>query len=762
MVTIPSPVQQGAQTGSVSVDAANEPFRNVNFAAPDQQLGQDLQNIGNSLGTFAGQIAAKRDRVNLRAAEAEWYSFEREISDPQSGLYTQRGINASGTTDRITTMTDAKRAEITERYEGRFATGSGKEALDQLMAGRSRSIWNAGASFEMGQLDQAEQAQYAASVETAADRASTFWNDDAEYENAISQASGAALGQSEGQGTEAEAANLQAQTSSVVLARANKLVQNAPNMVEQFMQREVDAGRMDQTAADDWLARNETTIINGKADLLVNSSTRASTSPFPVTDPVQGSPVNVFLGRLIGSESSGRADASVTIDDGRTFSGLGGVGEARLQDMKNAGVVPQDMTLAQFSTAENADTQRDGLRWAIQDIDRAIDATGALSRGFSRDGLRAVAHIGGKGGMRRYISSNRQYNPDDSYTTPDGTVTSGTSLQDYYDKFAGQDTGGMTVDQRINAETDPQVRDAAEITLNQRRARQATADARLSGQVTDAIITDYEASQRDNTEFDLSAVLAQTGVVEALGSNIENVRAYVQRQETGADIVTDNETVQMIENLIVDMPQVFRERDLIAHYGNDLSNSAMTGYLREQSAAKIAFAAPAEAPTAWTRAGVKGVVDGFAAQNGVVDAAPKATLVNQMMDYTRQFSAANNGARLTDAELRGALSTITTSTVPKFDPTGRFFGNTQSTDANFQDILDRADAQGVERFFAGEIDMELTYTLSDRSVVNHKVTADEFATAYDVLYTMFNAPPLASQVITALQLHPPASVEENN
>jgi hypothetical protein len=761
MVTIPSPVQQGAQTGSISVDAANEPFRNVNFAAPDQQLGQDLQNIGNSLGTFAGQIAEKRDRVNLRAAEAEWYSFEREVSDPQSGLYTQRGINASGTTDRITTMTDAKRAEITERYEGRFATGSGKEALEQLMAGRSRSIWNTGATFEMDQLDQAEQAQYAASVETAADRASTFWNDDAEYENAISQASGAALGQSEGQGTEAEAANLQAQTSAVVLSRANKLVQHAPNMVEEFMQREVDAGRMDQTAADDWLARNETVIVNGKADLLVNASTRASTSPFPTTDPVQGSPVNVFLGRLIGSESSGRADASVTIDDGRTFSGLGGVGEARLQDMKNAGVVPQDMTLAQFSTAENADIQRAGLRWAVQDIDRAIDATGALSRGFSRDGLRAVAHIGGKGGMRRYISSNRQYNPDDSYTTPSGEVTSGTSLQDYYDKFAGQDAGGMTVDQRINAETDPQVRDAAEITLNQRRARQAAADARLSGQVTDAIITDYEASQRDDTEFDLSAVLAQTGVVEALGSNIENVRAYVQRQETGADVITSPETVQMIENLITTMPQVFRERDLIAHYSDGLSNSDMNSYIRAQTAAKLDAAAPAEAPEAWTRTDTNTLVNDIAAAQGVVDPVPKARLLNQAMMISQVYAASNDGARMSDAQLASAVRTTITSTVPLYNPTGAFGQNDEKVGADFQTVLTRADTQGPERFLAGEVELDLTYQTRN-GPVNHRVTTEEFASAYGYLYDINNAPPLASQVITALQLYPPAAVEENN
>ena len=306
------------------------------------------------------------------------------------------------------------------------------------------------------------------------------------------------------------------------------------------------------------------------------------------------------------------------------------------------------------------------------------------------------------------------------------------------------------------------MRTAAQAALNQRRAVNATADAQLSNSVTEAITTDYEQAKAAGEDYDLGAVLAQPAVIDALGSNIENVRAYIQRQETGADKVTTNETVQRIEQLIVDNPAAFREANIIAQFSDGLSNAVTQQYIREQTVARLEAAAPADDPTAWTRAGVKGVVDGFAAQNGIVDEAPKATLVNQMMDYTRQFSAGNNGARLTDAELRGALSTITTSTVPLFNPTGIAPNDRQNTNADFQDILDRADNQSIERFFAGEIDMELTYTLSDRSVVNHKVTADEFAKTYDMLYAMFNAPPLASQVITALQLHPPASVEENN
>jgi hypothetical protein len=761
MVLIPSPVQQGAPTGGVALDAADVPFRNVNFAAPNQQLGQDLQNIGNSMGSLVGQIAAKRDRVNGAEAEAEWFSFEQELRDPQSGLYTATGIAASGMTDRITSLTDAKRAELVERYEGRFITSSGREALETLMSSRSRALWNTGATFEMAQLDQAEQAQYAAAIERAADRASTFWNDDAEYTSARDTAEMQAINQSEGQTPEAEAQNIQAQTSAVVLARANRLVQHAPDMAEEFMQREVDAGFMDQTAADDWFARNESVIIERRADQLVNASERASTSPFPMSDPVQGSPVGAFLSRMIRSESSGRPDASVTIDDGRVFAGLGGVGEARLQDMKNAGVVPQDMTLAQFATAENEDVQRSALRWHIQDIDRAIDATGALSRGFSRDGLRAVAHLGGQGGMRRYISSGGRANPNDSYTTPDGTVTEGTSLQDYYDRFAGQDAGGMTADQRIAAEPDPQVRQAASQALQQRRAQQASADALLSGQIVDAIITDYEASKRDNTTFDVGAALAQPGVVEALGSNIENVRAYVQRQETGADITSSNETVQQIEQLIFSNPDGWLVADIISQFSSGLSNSDTRAYMREQTVARIAAAAPADAPEAWSRSQVTALVTGVAAAQNIVDVVPRARLLNQALMISRVYAAENGGARMTDAQLASAVRTTITSTVPLYNPTGAFGQNDEKVGEDFQTILTRADTQGAERFLAGEVELELTYQTRN-GPVNYMVTTEDFVSAYGYLYDINNAPPLASQVITALQLYPPEGVEDSN
>jgi len=761
MVTIPSPVQQGQQTGSVTLDAKAVPFTNVQFANPNQAAAADMSAFGQTMGALAGQIAQKRDRVNLRAAEAEWFAFEQEVNDPRSGLYTARGMDASGSTDRITEMTTAKAAEIQARYEGRFITGSSRESLETLFTGRSQELWGSAARFEMAQLDAAEQAQLNSSIETAADRASTFWNDDVEYENAISQASGAAMSMAEGKPDEALDADVQASTSTVVLARAERLLQNAPNMVGEFIQREIDAGRMDQTTADGWMAANESNIVAGQASMLVDGSEAASASPFPQSDPVQGSSVEMFLSAIIGSESSGRPDATVTIDDGRIFSGLGGVGEARFQDMKNAGKVPAGMTLLQFSTAENADLQRDALRWHIGDIDRAIDAGGYLSRGMSRDGLRAVAHLGGIGGMRSFANSGGRYNPNDSYVKPDGVRTKGTSLQNYYDKFSGSSTGGMTADQRIAAETNPAVRDAAFRQLDQRRARQHTADERLSGQVTTAIITDYEQAARDGTDFDLTAALAQTGVVEALGARIETVREYVRRQETGEDVKTSTTTVQAIEELIYSNPEDFRNRDLIAYYGDELSNSDMKSYLREQTSARIDAAKPPDEIDQWTRSATSTLVTDIATSLGVTTPLAQSRLLNQAMVATRLYSDKNGGARMSDGQLATAVRQSVTATVATFNPKGGSYGNRQTSGKDFQSTLVRANTQGAERFLAGEVDLELTYPTPD-GPVNHKVTQAEFASAYRYLYALNSGAPLASEVIMALQLYPPDTVEGLN
>ena len=129
-----------------------------------------------------------------------------------------------------------------------------------------------------------------------------------------------------------------------------------------------------------------------------------------------------FLEQLEASESSGKADAEINIADGRRFVGKLQFGKARLQDYQNA-------TGTQFTQDEFIKVtalQDKVAAWHIADLDKAIDELGDEAADYDRDGLRAVAHLGGKSGMKKFVQSKGDYNPADEL---------GTSLQSYYDKF---------------------------------------------------------------------------------------------------------------------------------------------------------------------------------------------------------------------------------------------------------------------------------------------------------------------------------------
>ena len=130
-----------------------------------------------------------------------------------------------------------------------------------------------------------------------------------------------------------------------------------------------------------------------------------------------------FLQLLEQSESSGRSDAEITIGDGRRFVGSLQFGEARLSDYQKA--TGTRFTQDEFIADEAL--QDAVAAWHIADIDTAIDALGNEVAGYYRDGLRAVAHLGGVGGMKQFVRTKGEYNPADEL---------GTSLKSYYDKFS--------------------------------------------------------------------------------------------------------------------------------------------------------------------------------------------------------------------------------------------------------------------------------------------------------------------------------------
>jgi len=103
-------------------------------------------------------------------------------------------------------------------------------------------------------------------------------------------------------------------------------------------------------------------------------------------------------------------------------------GQARLQEAAAAGAIPQGTTPQQFM--QSPELQQRAEAWHFADIDSFIQRNG-LDRAVGQtisgvpitlDGMRSVAHLGGKDGLRKFIETGGQYNPADA---------NGTSLMSY-------------------------------------------------------------------------------------------------------------------------------------------------------------------------------------------------------------------------------------------------------------------------------------------------------------------------------------------
>ncbi|WID98418.1 hypothetical protein QO058_09355 [Bosea vestrisii] len=103
-------------------------------------------------------------------------------------------------------------------------------------------------------------------------------------------------------------------------------------------------------------------------------------------------------------------------------------GQARLQEAAAAGAIPPGTTPQQFM--RSPELQKAAENWHFGDIDQYIARNG-LDRVVGSsingvpvtvEGMRNVAHLGGKEGLAKFIASGGRYNPSDA---------NGTSLMDY-------------------------------------------------------------------------------------------------------------------------------------------------------------------------------------------------------------------------------------------------------------------------------------------------------------------------------------------
>ena len=194
-----------------------------------------------------------------------------------------------------------------------------------------------------------------------------------------------------------------------------------PNVIS-----EVEENGEDIPPMPDWLA-NIMKDISKKPE-----EDRGRTAPLPPEKgrtaplPPEKFPDNSFKEALALSESS-RNYNSV---NPKNYMGKYQFGNRRLTDFKKA--TKKNFTKKEF--LKNPKLQEEVYNYHAKDINKFINDNeldfyiGKKIKNIlvTRNGLTAVAHLGGKNGMRKFLQTGGKYNPEDS---------NGTSLSDYLNKF---------------------------------------------------------------------------------------------------------------------------------------------------------------------------------------------------------------------------------------------------------------------------------------------------------------------------------------
>ena len=132
---------------------------------------------------------------------------------------------------------------------------------------------------------------------------------------------------------------------------------------------------------------------------------------------------SAFITTLAYAESSNKSSEQRQNKDGKYMTGTYQFSDARLDDYRKA-------NKSKFSREDfrlDAALQDRVVKWHIKDIDRVIKEVDGEAKGFSKDGLRAVAHLGGNNGLKKFVKTGGKYNPSDEL---------GTKLSDYYKRFS--------------------------------------------------------------------------------------------------------------------------------------------------------------------------------------------------------------------------------------------------------------------------------------------------------------------------------------
>lgn len=276
-----------------------------------------------------------------------------------------------------------------------------------------------------------------------------------------------------------------------------------------------------------------------------------------------GQGVGNFMGAMGASESSGNYGAVNDLG----YSGKYQFGQGRLQDAINSGAIPQ-MSMKEF--VKNPEAQEKAMQWAVGDVDKYIDNNG-LDKFIgkevggvvmTRDAMRGVAHLGGKDGLRKYLNTNGQYNPNDSYVNKSGKRVKGTSLTDYARKFAGVNLPTQPANlPAIGATPEAMAANnaAAAIASSANQGIRRLADPsipsyenagtrdRLSGSAINTLIPEYEELLGSTPQVVDAAKIVADRVGGDVGVITDQIRRVVAEGQTGTNKINVAQAAAIVQ-----------------------------------------------------------------------------------------------------------------------------------------------------------------------------------------------------------------------
>jgi hypothetical protein len=210
-------------------------------------------------------------------------------------------------------------------------------------------------------------------------------------------------------------------------------------------------------------------------------------TPEQLGDAAGFTPSTGGLSGLVGAESGGNWGAL----NSEGYGGRLQFGDTRLADAAKAGVVPKGTTGALFSKMSSAQ-QMKVENWHFQDIDKQANALG-ISRyigqaiagvPITRDSIRAMAHLGGIGGVKKFIESGGKIDPADS---------NGTKLSDYGRRFGRSSSASPT-----------SIITSAQLRSGQEKVNKTSASKLLASAASEAGVQDVVAELRKGKFADTS------------------------------------------------------------------------------------------------------------------------------------------------------------------------------------------------------------------------------------------------------------------